>query len=135
MTNISKKTEYTIPCITNNGDNASYFSMKSITLSGDLSRMLSEQQHCINFRLRTSPSNYTSDFHVAGDPTLLIILQGSMQIELRNGEQQCFNKGELFIAEDYLLETIPFDHEQHGHKASVIGTDDLHALHLKLDKR
>ena len=120
--------------VTNNGEGPSFFSSKEIILSGDDMRMLSEQQAAVNFRLRTSGSNYSSNYHVAGDPTLLIILKGQLRVSLPNGETKDFSAGEMFIAEDYLKEGIGAT-ENHGHKAEVIGEAPLNALHLKLAKR
>ena len=123
-----------IPCVLNNGEGISTFSTKEIALHGDPLRMLSEQQHCINFRLRHSTSNYSSDWHVAGDSTLLVILKGTVRIELRNGDTKDFSAGELFIAEDYLLPDIVFDNAIHGHRAEVVGEEDISVLHLKLNR-
>ena len=124
-----------IPCITNHGRGISSFSTREIALHGEPVRMLTEQQNCVNFRLRHSTSDYASDWHVAGDATLLVILKGTIRIELRNGMTKDFSAGELFIAEDYLLPDIVFDNTIHGHRAEVVGKEDLAVLHLKLEKR
>lgn len=96
--------------------------------------MLSDQQGALNFRLRSSDSDYASDWHVAGDPTLLIILQGSIELSLRNGLTKEVGQGQMFIAQDYLADGVEFG-EQHGHRARVLGDVQLSALHLKLSKR
>ena len=124
-----------IHCVQNDGHGESVFSTRPIDLAGTNERLLSEQISALNFRLRQSNSSYTSDFHVAGDPTLLIILTGTLRVELRNGEYQDFSKGNLFIAEDFLHAETHFDETRHGHRATVIGDEDLSALHLKLEKR
>ncbi len=133
-TNLNNMKKMIIPCVANNGKNASFFSTREIALHGDPLRMLSEQQDCVNFRLRHSTSNYSSDWHVAGDSTLLIILKGTVSIVLRNGDTKAFSAGELFIAEDYLLPTVLFDNALHGHRAEVVGDEDLAVLHLKLER-
>jgi len=120
--------------ICNNGDGESYFSSRSIDLDGDDHWRLSKQQSALNFRLRSSSAGYASDWHVAGDPTLLIILSGVIQIELRSGSVRQFKAGEMFVAEDYLEHGSSFK-ETHGHRAEVIGDESLNALHLKLAKR
>jgi len=125
----------TIPCVVNNGQGTSFFSTREIALHGDPLRMLTEQQDCINFRLRHSTADYSSDWHVAGDSTLLVILKGIVAIVLRNGETKEFAAGELFIAEDYLLPEVVFDNAIHGHRAEVVGEEDLAVLHLKLEKQ
>jgi hypothetical protein len=124
-----------IPCVSNDGKGSSVFSKRTIELTGDKNRSLSEQINAVNLRLRNSDSNYSSDYHVAGDPTLLIILSGIVKIELRNGDYQRFSSGEMFIAQDYLEESISFDNQIHGHRAEVIGDSELNVVHLKLEIR
>ena len=122
-----------ITSIINDGHGASEFGTKEIELEGDSMRRLSKQQSATNFRLRTSDTAYSSDWHVAGDPTLLVILKGAVEIELRNGSTKIFQTGDIFIAEDFLLNKNKFC-EIHGHRAKVIGSQNLSALHLKLEK-
>lgn len=124
-----------IPSVCNDGRGVSVFSTRKIDLSGTNARRLSEQQAACNFRLRKSDKHYAADWHVAGDPTLLIILTGTLRISLRNGEQHDIHAGQLFIAEDYLLPDVEFIQDHHGHRAEVIGERTLSALHLKLAKR
>jgi len=124
-----------ITCIKNNGEGESRFGTSEIELSGTPERRLSERIPALNFRLRTSDSSYSSVWHVAGDPTLLIILGGTIRIELRSGLTQDFSVGDMFIAQDYLSSGVPFDNSLHGHRAEVIGDNEVSALHLKLEKR
>ena len=100
--------------VTNDGYGASYFCKKSVELSGEPSRRLSQQIDAVNFRLRSSDTSYVSGFHVAGDPTLLIILSGTVRIELHNGDSREFNAGEMFVAEDYLHEPCDFNENTHN---------------------
>jgi len=129
------KKAISIVTVCNDGRRASNFSRTTIELDGDDTRCLSEQIHSVNFRLRTSPPSYNSTFHVAGDPTLLIILNGQLEISLPNGHSKQFCAGEFFIAEDYLSKGIDFEQGVHGHSAQVLGDQELQALHLKLSKR
>ena len=85
-----------------------------------------------NLRLRTSQPGYKTDWHLAGDPTLIIIQQGTLRIGLQNGETRDYKAGEAFIARDRLPEEIVFDPQKHGHKAEVIGNEVLKAVHIKL---
>lgn len=124
-----------IPSITNDGMGASFFGVREVALNGNENWMLSDQQQALNFRLRSSANSYASDWHVAGDPTLLIILNGAIEIELRDGASKIFSIGELFVAEDYLAESAEFQPGFTGHRARVVGECELQALHLKLDKR
>ncbi|MBX2837775.1 MAG: hypothetical protein KTR35_13025 [Gammaproteobacteria bacterium] len=124
----------TVPSVTSDGNNPSYFSEKVIELEGTPERMLSAQQQAENFRLRTSEPGYFSDWHTAGDPTLLVVLSGVVEIELRDSSKKVFSKGHMFVAEDYMDEETVTD-EQHGHRARVLGFEPLHVLHLKLSVR
>lgn len=124
-----------ITTICNGGTGPSAFSTREVLLSGDEQRRLSEQISSVNFRLRTSNHDYSSGFHVAGDPTLLIVLAGRIRIELRSGEHKDFTSGEMFIAQDYLSDGIEFDDSSHGHRAEVLSDTPISVLHLKLEKR
>ena len=124
-----------IVTVTNDGVGPSQFSSREVVLSGDELRRLSAQIPAENFRLRTSGAAYASGYHVAGDPTLLIILSGSFRLLLRTGEFQDFGPGEMFIAQDYLTKDIEFDDSKHGHRAQVLGDAAASVLHLKLEKR
>lgn len=130
----SETSKQTILCVSNDGVGASYFTYRDIALNGTSARMLSDQQDAVNFRLRTSEQDYSADWHVAGDPTLLIVLQGCLELSLRDGSCVDISPGQLFIAEDYLSADTEFT-DQHGHKARVVGDVKLNALHLKLSKR
>ncbi len=127
--------KFSIPSITNQGNDVSVFSSREVQLSGESVRMLSDQQECVNFRLRYSDPSFSSDFHVAGDPTLLVVLEGTVRISLQNGEYKDFSAGNMFVAEDYLNADTEFDSAIHGHSAKVIGDASLRVLHLKLEKR
>lgn len=123
-----------IPSVRSDGVGTSEFSYREIELEGEPLRRLSSQQSALNFRLRSSDSSYASGWHVAGDPTLLVILKGAVEIELRNGEAKVFRAGDMFVAEDYLRSAETFS-DVHGHRARVVGSESLSALHLKLEKR
>lgn len=133
MAENQKKIEITV--VTNNGSGLSVFDKRCIALHGNQMRSLSEQQACENFRLRYSDPEYASGFHVAGDPTLLIMLSGVLRINLRSGESREFAAGEMFIAEDYLDPDVEFNDELHGHSAESISDQALQVLHLKLGRR
>ena len=136
MTQIMTSTlhKITVPTITNDGQGASFFSTREIDLNGEAARQLSDQIGAVNFRLRRSVG-YSADYHVAGDPTLLIVLSGTMRIELPSGETRDFSTGDMYIAEDYLTPATPFKRGEHGHRAETIGDEPYNALHLKLARR
>ena len=121
-----------IACVQNDGRKESVFSKKQYQLTGSSERRLSDQIQAENFRLRSSDSSYTSDWHVAGDPTLLVVLTGIVQIVLRSGDYLQFSAGQMFVAEDFLEGDVQFDNQRHGHRAEVVGDEELRVLHLKL---
>ena len=93
---------------------------------------ISEQEQCLNLRYRSSSAGYESDWHVAGDPTLIVISSGCLEVELRDGSRKQFSAGSKFIARDFLPPHLDFDSSLHGHRARVIGEEELTAIHIKL---
>lgn len=118
--------------ITTNEEGISIFSEAIFDVNHRGGMFLTDQITAKNFRIRKSNVGYTTAFHLAGDATFIIILKGSLKIELQNGDAKIFNVGESFIAEDNLPESIAFNDKIHGHKASVIGDEPLEAIHIKL---
>ncbi|MFT4672003.1 MAG: hypothetical protein ACI9WC_001756 [Arenicella sp.] len=100
--NSIQKSLINIPCVSNDGAGPLIFTTRKVALSGLSDRVLSEQIQAINFRLRASDQYYACERHVAGDPTLLIVLSGAIRIELRSGEFQEFSNEQMFIYQDYL---------------------------------
>jgi hypothetical protein len=86
-----------------------------------------------SLRLRTSEPGYATDWHVAGEPVLIVVQRGVLRIELRDGTNRDFGPGEAFIAADRLCPGQDFDPARHGHRASVVGPESLKAVHIKLD--
>jgi hypothetical protein len=93
---------------------------------------ISSRQTALNFRHRVSEPRYFSDWHVAGDPTLVLIRSGILRIGLREDCYHHFCAGDVFIAQDTLPANNFFNNNIHGHTAQVIGDQQLIALHLKL---
>ena len=123
---------FIITKITTNENGISVFSEIDFDVSQRGGLFLTEQIAAKNFRIRRSDVGYATDFHLAGDATFIIILKGSLKIELQNGAFKIFKPGEMFIAADNLNENAVFDNTIHGHKASVIGNVSLEAIHIKL---
>ncbi|MEC4003335.1 hypothetical protein OX283_001590 [Flavobacterium sp. SUN052] len=123
---------FKIPSISTNENGISVFIEIDFEVEQRGGLFLSHQITSKNFRIRKSDVGYTTDFHLAGDATFIIIQKGSLKIELQNGDYEIFNAGDCFIAQDNLLENIIFDNKIHGHKASVIGNETLQAIHIKL---
>ncbi|WP_137297887.1 hypothetical protein [Psychromonas sp. SP041] len=93
---------------------------------------ITDRLDALNFRHRMSEPGYFSSWHVAGDPTLIVVRSGTLRISLRNGEYRDFIAGDIFIAEDRLQENESFDFNIHGHTAELIGEEVLLAIHIKL---
>ncbi|MEP1384184.1 MAG: hypothetical protein ABJK64_10370, partial [Paraglaciecola sp.] len=85
-----------------------------------------------NFRHRVSEPGYFTDWHMAGDATMIIIRSGTLSLGLRSGEQRHFSAGDLFIAKDCLQSNEEFNPNIHGHTAEVVGEQSLMAVHIKL---
>lgn len=125
--------QFVITQITNHDNLASTFSEvkhEKLQMGGML---LTNRIDALNFRLRESEPGYKTEFHVAGDPTLIIIQQGTLRIFLQNGASKDFSPGDLFIAKDFLPKHVPFDKAIHGHRAEVMGEQPLKAVHIKLE--
>ncbi|UTW55900.1 hypothetical protein [Kordiimonas sp. SCSIO 12610] len=116
-------------------DNISRFQKRQYEFTPYGGMFISEQINAVNFRLRESDAGYESDWHVAGDPTMIIILAGALKIILQDGNSQTFVAGDKFIAGDYIKVGQEFSADIHGHKAKVIGDVKLRAVHIKLAKR
>lgn len=123
---------FTIATITTNEQGISIFSEVEFDVNQRGGMYLTDQIAAKNFRLRKSDVGYSTDFHLAGDATFILILKGSLKIELQNGDFKIFNVGESFIAQDNLPDSIEFKDTIHGHKASVVGDEALEAIHIKL---
>lgn len=124
---------FIIPIITTNEKGISIFSTIDFSVQQRGGLFLTEQIGTKNFRIRKSDIGYTTDFHLAGDATFIIIQKGNLKIELQNGDFKIFNPGDCFIAQDNLQNQIEFDNTIHGHKAIVIGEKSLQAIHIKLN--
>ncbi len=124
---------FKIPCIITNKNNHSIFIEVTYKKNIKGEMLLSNQIASKNFRLRESQVGYETDWHLSGDPTLIIIQKGILRIILQNDEYLDFKSGEMVIAADNIPEKISFDKSIHGHKAVVIGNETLLATHIKLD--
>ena len=113
----------------------SVFTKKKLPLNDYNGLFITDRVEAQNFRHRFSKPDYKSDWHVAGDPTLILIRSGTLRIGLRNGEYQDFSAGDMFVAQDYLQAEEAFDDQVHGHSAQVIGDEPILAVHIKLSSR
>lgn len=113
----------------------SVFLEKALTLDDYGGLFITPRVGAENFRHRFSNPDYKSDWHVAGDPTLIVIRSGTLRIGLRGGEYRDFSAGDMFVAQDYLQPDEDFDDQLHGHNAQVVGNEPIEALHIKLSTR
>jgi hypothetical protein len=121
-------------CITTDENHVSCFKEIHFHKSERSGMRLSEQIGAKNFRLRESELGYITDWHLSGDPTMIIIQQGILRITLPNGDCKDFKAGDEFIAADNLPLGIEFIDGVHGHMAEVRGDEKLKAIHIKLEE-
>jgi hypothetical protein len=123
---------FIINCIYCNENCISYFNEITFKKNDRNGMLLSDRIPGQYFRLRESLPGYSTDWHLSGDPTLIIIQKGILRISLQNGIYKDFKSGDMFIAADNLPENIVFDPNIHGHRAEVFGDETLLAVHIKL---
>ena len=120
-----------IPVLRSAENGVSEFIEESYSLDDFNGLFISSRIEAQNFRHRMSQFGYFSSWHVAVDPTLIIIRQGTLRIGLRDGD---FHAGDLFIAKDSLRQGEDFDEHKHGHTAKLIGEQELFSVHIKLSQ-
>jgi hypothetical protein len=123
---------FIINCIYCYENGISYFNEITFKKNDRNGMLLTDRIPAQNFRLRESMPGYFTDWHLSGDPTLIIIQKGILRISLQNGIYKDFKSGDMFIAADNLPENIVFDPNIHGHRAEVFGDETLLAVHIKL---
>lgn len=95
--------------------------------------VLTPRINCSSLRLRRSEPGYRADWHVAGEPVLIVVQRGVLRVIVRDGRARDFGPGDGFIAADAVPAGRAFDAALHGHQAEVIGDTALEAVHIKLD--
>ena len=83
------------------------------------------------YQLRRSPPGFRSDWHCTPRPQWVFILEGEMEIGLRDGSVRVFRPGEHFYAADLLPEGKAFDPQLHGHWSAQRGPEALVTLFIK----
>ena len=83
------------------------------------------------YQLRRSPVGFRSDWHCTPAPQWVFILEGEMEIGLRDGEPRVFRPGEHFFAADTVPAGATFDPAVHGHWSAQRGPHPLVTLFLK----
>lgn len=95
--------------------------------------VLSPRIGCSSLRLRHSAPGYRSDWHVAQEPVLIVVMRGRIQMILRDASTRDFGPGDAFIAADAVPDDEVYDEQLHGHRAEVVGDESFEAVHIKLD--
>jgi hypothetical protein len=83
------------------------------------------------YQLRESPRGFRSAWHCTPKPQWVFILQGGMEIGLRDGSTRVFKPGEHFYSADTLPAGASFDGNVHGHWSAQRGSDSLVTLFVK----
>ena len=83
------------------------------------------------WQLRRSPPGFASSFHCTGEPQWLLVLQGTMEIGLRDGSARTFGPGQFFYSGDTLPEGAAFDDAVHGHRSRLIGDEPLVTMFVR----
>lgn len=116
MTTLTKVILYT------DNDGFARFKEEAIALDeGTPKSQLSPWLPATGLQLRHSPVGFQSDFHCTEHPQWLIVLQGIMEIGLRDGSTRRFAAGEHFYSADTLPENVNFNPHIHGHCSRLIG--------------
>lgn len=98
---------------------------------GSLAAALSAPAAAQLMQWRASPVGFASDFHCTGQPQWLIVLQGVMEIGLRDGSWRRFGPGQCFYSNDTLPPGQSFDPARHGHRSRQAGPQPLHTLFVR----
>ena len=93
--------------------------------------LLSPVYPCAGYQLRRSPVGFRSDWHCTSAPQWVFILQGEMEIGLRDGTSRVLRPGGHFHAADTLPAGAVFDAAMHGHRSAQRGPDPLVTLFVK----
>jgi hypothetical protein len=83
------------------------------------------------YQLRRSPVGFRSDWHCTPAPQWVFILDGEMEIGLRDGSSRLFRPGEHFYSSDTVPAGVAFDPARHGHWSAQRGARPLVTLFLK----
>ena len=83
------------------------------------------------YQLRRSPVGFRSAWHCTTTPQWVFILQGEMEIGLRDGGSRVFQPGSHFLSTDTVPPGAAFDPQRHGHWSAQCGPDALVTLFLR----
>ncbi len=114
-------------------DGVARFREEEVLLTqGTPQALLSPVYPCAGYQLRRSPVGFRSDWHCTPAPQWVFILEGEMEIGLRDGSTRVFGPGAHFLSSDTLpAGATAFDAGVHGHWSAQRGPDPLVTLFLK----
>ena len=114
-------------------DGRARFREEAIPLDeGTPQTLLSRILPAAGYQLRRSPVGFRSDWHCTPNPQWVFILDGEMEIGVRDGNLRLFRPGEHFFAADSLPAGATFDRSVHGHWSAQRGARALVTLFLKV---
>jgi hypothetical protein len=124
--------EFTRVVLFTDRDGRARFREEALPLDqGTPQSMLSAVYPCAGYQLRRSPVGFRSQWHCTGTPQWVFILQGEMEIGLRDGDSRRFRPGQHFLSADTLPPGAVFDAARHGHWSAQHGPDPLVTLFLR----
>lgn len=82
-------------------------------------------------QLRESPIGFRSDYHCTSTPQWVFVLDGGMEIGLRDGSLRRFGPGQHFYSADTLPDGTAFDPAVHGHWSRQAGDRALVTLFVR----
>lgn len=124
--------QHTLPTLINGADGRSIWADRHWPIEARGGMLLSPRIDCTSLRLRQSDPGYTADWHVAGDPTLIVVRSGRLRLHLQDASERDFGPGQAFVAADNVPKGQIFDPALHGHRAEVIGDEPFESIHIKL---
>ena len=98
---------------------------------GNPQAMLSQMFSSAGYQLRHSPIGFRSQWHCTPNAQWVFILQGEMEIGLRDGTTRVFRPGQHFYAGDLLPGGETFDPNLHGHWSAQRGASPLVTLFVR----
>ncbi len=106
-------------------DNESHFEDITIPLidKGDIGK-LSQMVHATGVIFRETPPDYNFEWHNAPRRQYVIMLDGSVEIEIGDGSKRTFHAGDILLAEDTT---------GHGHTSRAVGNKSRQSLFITLD--
>ena len=114
-------------------DGKARFREETLSLDeGTPQTLLSKILPATGYQLRRSPLGFRSDWHCTPKPQWLFVLEGEMEIGLRDGTTRVFRPGQHFFSADVLPEGAMFDAKLHGHCSAQRGPHELVTLFIKV---